>query len=84
MHLFKPETLSRHPVFKNFRDPKSDISNKAPVEKDSQAVDVDAALEKIATAKPTRETVAAERMQDRGGMLIGAGLTSAAAKDEEQ
>jgi hypothetical protein len=72
------------PVFKNFRDPKSDISNKAPVEKDSQAVDVDVALEKIATAKPTRETVAAERMQDRGGMLIGAGLTSAAAKDEEQ
>lgn len=72
------------PVFKNFRDPKADISNKAPVEKDSQAVDVDAALEKIATAKPTRETVAAERMQDRGGMLIGAGLTSAAAKDEEE
>jgi len=72
------------PVFKNFRDPKSDISNKAPVEKDSQAVDVDAALEKIATAKPTRETVAAERMQDRGGMLIGASLASAAAKDEEE
>jgi len=72
------------PVFKNFRDSKADISNKASVEKDSQAVDVDAALEKIATATPTRETVAAERMQDRGGMLIGAGLTSAAAKDEEQ
>jgi len=72
------------PIFKNFRDPEAGISNKAPVEKDSQAVDVDAALEKIATAKPTRETVAAERMQDRGGMLIGAGLTSAAAKDEEE
>jgi hypothetical protein len=72
------------PVFKNFKDPKADISNRAPVSKDTQAVDVEAALEDIASAKPSAEVVSAERMRQGGMLTSAAGVTSAGLKQQEE
>jgi hypothetical protein len=41
-------------------------------------------LDEMIDYKPSKEVLAAERKRNVGGMLIGAGLTSAAAKDEEE
>ena len=72
------------PVFKNYRDPDSDISNRAPTEKDKQAVDVEAALQNIVSSKPSEEVVAAERTRQRGMLTSAAGITSAGLKQQEE
>lgn len=80
------------PVFKNFLDkPKQpSITNRAEKEKDKKAVNVEAALENIASAKPTQRTVGLERQRQQG-MLTAAGgaamqplFTAAANQEEEQ
>lgn len=72
------------PVFKNFKDPKADVSNRADVSKNTQAVDVEAALEDISSAKASPEVVSAERMRQGGMLTSAAGATSAGLKQQEE
>lgn len=64
------------PIFKNFLDSTASISNRAVKDKDYKAVDVEEALENIASAQPSKKIVDLERKRQEG-MLTGLGSAAA-------
>jgi hypothetical protein len=77
------------PIFKNFLDSTDSISNKAVKDKDYKAVNVEEALENIASAQPSKKIVDLERKRQKG-MLTGLGsaaaqpIATAAGNQEEE